>query len=355
MGREDLDPWRVVLHHLFGIDSREIPRILDRAGLAVDWKLSEKEDYSTKTRLAAYRPRIVAAYEALTNDNKLRVAYIVVEAILASAADDLDRDLRHIGWKIESGRLMPSSAEVSELFFPTGSQHDAYVEIRRIVQQAQKSIAIVDPYVDGTIFALLSSEGISAPSVRILTHKHPSDFAFETRKFQAQYPNSEIETRTTKEFHDRFVVVDGSLCWHIGCSIKDAGVKAFMISQVEDGRNRDALLLQFEESWRIARPIENASKEAAGARSGGGSLRKEFDILRRKILYIGITNEIPGALRELKAFFIEKGLVERPEFRPFFDTWLSSPIISVGAPMPNLLTADQIRQMNEDLRRLNMY
>jgi hypothetical protein len=66
------------------------------------------------------------------------------------------------------------------------------------------------------------------------------------------------------------------------------------------------------------------------------------------------TNEIPGALCELKAFFIEKGLVERPEFRPFFDTWLSSQIISVSAPVPNLLTADQIQQMNEDLRRLNV-
>ena len=144
MGREDLDPWRIVLHHLFGTDSREIPKVLDRAGLAVDWSLSEKEDYSAKTRLAAYRPRIVAAYEALTDDSKLRVAYIVVEALSGSAAEGLARDLQNIGWKIESGRLMPSSAAVSELFFPTGSQHDAYVEVRRIVRQAHKSIMVVD-------------------------------------------------------------------------------------------------------------------------------------------------------------------------------------------------------------------
>lgn len=354
MGREDLDPWRVVLHHLFGIDSREIPRILDRAGLAVDWNLSEEEDYSTKTRLAAYRPRIVGAYEALTDDNKLRVAYIVVEALIGSAADDLDRDLRHIGWKIESGRLMPSSAEVSELFFPTGSQHDAYVEIRRIVQQAQKSIAVVDPYVDGTIFVLLGSEGMSASSVRILTHKHPGDFALETRKFQAQYPNAEIETRTTKEFHDRFVVVDSSLCWHIGCSIKDAGVKAFMISQVEDQQNRNALLLQFEESWQSATPIVSTSTEVASVRSADGALRRDFDSLRRKVLNCGITNEIPVALRELRGFLVEKGLVERPEFRLFFDRWLSSPIVSLGAPVPNLLTSDQNQQMAEELRGLHV-
>ena len=68
MQREALDPWRVILHHLFEVDSREIPRILDRAGLAVDWKLNEREDYSAKTRLAAYRPRIVTAYEALNDE-----------------------------------------------------------------------------------------------------------------------------------------------------------------------------------------------------------------------------------------------------------------------------------------------
>lgn len=59
MGRGDLDPWGVILHHLFSIDSREIPKILDRTGLAVDWSLSEKEDYSAKTRLAAYGPGIL--------------------------------------------------------------------------------------------------------------------------------------------------------------------------------------------------------------------------------------------------------------------------------------------------------
>ena len=354
MGREDLDPWRVVLHHLFGIDSREIPRVLDRAGLAVDWNLSEKEDYSTKTRLAAYRPRIVAAYEALTEDDKLRVAYIVVEALTGSVAEDLGRDLQNIGWRVESGRLIPSSAEVSELFFPTRSQHDAYVEIRRIVRQAQKSIAVVDPYVDGTIFTLLGSEGLAATSVRILTHRCPGDFALETNKFQAQYPKAEIETRTTKEFHDRFVVVDSTSCWHIGCSIKDAGVKAFMISQVEDQQNRNALLLQFEESWQSAKPIGNASAEVADARAVDGGRRRNFDSLRRKVLCCGITNEIPGALRELRGFLVEQGLVERPEFRLFFDRWLSSPFVSLGAPVPNLLTSDQIQQMTEELSGLHL-
>jgi hypothetical protein len=88
-----------------------------------------------------------------------------------------------------------------------------------------------------------------------LTHKHPADFNLEAHKFKSQYPKAVVEARTTKEFHDRFLVIDGKLCWHIGCSIKDAGVRAFMISQVEDQRNRDALVRQLEESWQTAAPV----------------------------------------------------------------------------------------------------
>ncbi len=235
--------------------SRDIPHILDRAGLAVDWTLTEREAYSENTRLAAYRPRINTAYEALTDANKLPAAYVVVDTFKDIGIDALDRDLRQIGWKIESGRLGPEAADVSELFFPTGSQHDAYVEIRKILQKVQSSITVIDPYVDGTIFTLLGNVSSSVSAIRILTHKVPSDFNLEARKFKGQYMKASLEVRSTREFHDRFVVLDDRDCWHIGSSIKDAGVRAFMISQLADQKNRDSLVQQLSESWRNASPI----------------------------------------------------------------------------------------------------
>jgi hypothetical protein len=255
MKRSDLDPWRVILHHLFFMHSRDIPHILDRAGLAVDWELTEKEAYSEKARLAAYRPRINTAYEALTDENKLRAAYIIVSTFKDIGIEDLNRDLGQIGWKVESGRLIPSTAEVSELFFPTGSQHDAYVEIRRIVQNAQNSISVVDPYVNGTIFSLLTNVKDSVSAIRILTHKFPPDFTLEGIRFKSQYPKMSVDVRSTREFHDRFLVIDYQDCWHIGCSIKDAGVRAFMISKLEDQRNRESLLQQIDDSWANAAPV----------------------------------------------------------------------------------------------------
>lgn len=354
MHRQDLDPWRVILHHLFNIDSREIPKIVDRAGLAVDWNLNDRDDYSNKTRLAAYRPRIVGAYEALTEDDRLRVAYIVVQSLPDDALELLDRDLRKVGWKIESGRLVPDSTDVSELFFPTGSQHDAYVEIRRILQYAQDAVVIIDPYVDSSILTLLRAEGKPPKSIRILTYGCPDDFSLEATRFQAQFSESAVEVRKTREFHDRFVIVDNHACWHIGASIKDAGVRAFMINQVEDDQVREAIRSKFEDSWRSARPIGTSGQHEAASKQGVTELAKNFDAIRRRILYCSVTNEVPPALRDLRSFLIDSGLVERPAFRKFFEDWLASPFVAVGAPVPNLLAPEQLRQLLEDLTGLTV-
>ncbi len=98
---------------------------------------------------------------------------------------------------------------------------------------------------------------MSSPSmaVRLLTYQLPSDFPQEGQKFLAQYKNFSLEIRRSAEFHDRFIVLDNTECWHVGCSIKDAGNKAFMLSQVEDQRNRDALMKQQNDSWSSATPV----------------------------------------------------------------------------------------------------
>ena len=64
-----------------------------------------------------------------------------------------------------------------------------------------------------------------------------------------QYPNVTVQVRTTKDFHDRFIVLDGTVCVHVGASIKDAGKRACMVSRIEDAGNRDAMLTQLNESW----------------------------------------------------------------------------------------------------------
>ena len=66
--------------------------------MTVDWRLTEREDYSHKYRRQAYRPRINRAYEALNREDRLRVTFIVsAELARRGLADKLNADLQRIG------------------------------------------------------------------------------------------------------------------------------------------------------------------------------------------------------------------------------------------------------------------
>ena len=255
--RSNLSPWPVIRGLLLQLSSYDVPGIVDRSGLSVDWNLTLRENYSNSTRLAAYRGRIDAAYENLSgHDDCLRVAYTIAQELASRGfADQLNEALRDIGWQLRDSGLVPAGETSRELFFPEQSQHDAYVEIRAILQRAKSRIRIVDPYIDQLILTLLSR--CLKPSMRIdlLTSKVPDDFVLEAKRWLAQYTDVILQARATREFHDRFIVLDDTLCWHIGCSIKDAGNKAFMLNEVEDDENRRALLEQFDKSWSAARSI----------------------------------------------------------------------------------------------------
>lgn len=159
--------------------------------------------------------------------------------------------------RLEEAKLELQPGGPLEAFFPKGSQHDAYVEIRGIVRQAQSSVTIVDPYMDGSIFALLGGLDPKPMKLELLTFiaKAPPDFKLEAKKFQTQRTWATLEIRTHGDFHDRFVLLDGKRCFHIGASIKDAGNKAFMISELEDPANNSALLKAVMASWMAGTPV----------------------------------------------------------------------------------------------------
>lgn len=250
MRTSELHPWRVLRSVVLELNSYEVPKVIDRAGIAVDWTLTAQKDYSDRMRIAAYRPRIDAALDELNDEASLRAAFVVTEELVKRGhAEHLASALRAIGWRLDEGRLLPDSTEVKELFFPKLSQHDAYFEIRAVLQMSTKSITVVDPYVDPSVLKLLGSALQPGMLVKILTAKFPPDFNNEMKVWRAQYAAVTLEVHTTRDFHDRFIVLDDSICWHIGCSIKDAGNKAFMFSKMEDEGNRAALLKQIAESW----------------------------------------------------------------------------------------------------------
>lgn len=191
----------------------------------------------------------------LSPENKLRIAWIIATELMTrdeAIQETLTERLNPVGWKLSSSGLVPTDESVREVFFPTGSEHDAYVELRKILRSAKSSITIVDPYAGEVIFTLIGALEPKRPTVRILTSKLGSDFKTELQRFRNQHGATAIEVRQTKDFHDRFVVVDDGKCYHVGASIQHAGQRAMMINEVEDEQNALALIGQIKSTWASA-------------------------------------------------------------------------------------------------------
>ena len=257
----ELHPWPPLLALVMDLDSTEVVSLIDSTGLVVEWALSGNDDYSNKTRKRAYRPRLDAAFRSLDDSAQLRAAWILTRELLQRHPDyeeQVRSKLAEIGWRIDAGTLVPSSSPIRELLFMQGTEYDSYRAIKRVIQEAKQCVAIVDPYLDGTIFAMLATSSSPTLSVKLLTAKVPPDFALEGGKFRKQFPRFTIDARKTSSFHDRFIIVDDSRCWHVGASIKDAGGKTFMISELEDATNCDALKQAFDSSWSAGQSISIA-------------------------------------------------------------------------------------------------
>lgn len=226
-------------------------------GLTFDAELTGAEAYSNKTRIRVLKPRVLAAYDALEGDARLAVALAAVEALRHSDVDmaAVAQRLRTAGWELRETGFVVLSPDTREVFFPKGSPWGAFVVLRDLFTKARQSITIVDAYCDKTVFQLLKGRSMDALSLQVLCGQHAQAVAAEARVFMKQYPNVTVQVRTTTDFHDRFVVLDGTVCVHVGASIKDAGKRACMVSIIEDVGNRDAMLRQLNESWDAGKHV----------------------------------------------------------------------------------------------------
>ena len=255
-GRNDLDPLRVAVSLI--ADSDLLIQIANAAGLRFDLTLSERDASAHKTRVRALLPRLLAAYDALNEEGRLIAARAAVKAIQNSGAvpdQALRESLAQAGWELRDSGFVVKAPETREMFFPKGSPWDAFVVIRAAFAEATSTITVIDAYCDGTVFKMLAQRPLDILHVRILCSRGADGVAAEAKVFSAQHPGTTIEVRRTKDFHDRFILLDGKTCIHVGASIKDAGKTAFMVSRVEDDRNREALIKQAEESWSAATPV----------------------------------------------------------------------------------------------------
>lgn len=114
--------------------------------------------------------------------------------------------------------------------FYEGQVYDAYIFISNLIKNAQKSIILIDNYVDDSILTILSKreENITAT---IYTNDINKQLQLDIKKHNIQYPKIEIKKFALS--HDRFLIIDEKEIYHIGASLKDLGKKWFAFSKLD--------------------------------------------------------------------------------------------------------------------------
>ena len=108
---------------------------------------------------------------------------------------------------------------------------DASVFAARHILSAKKSIFLIDSWVDVVTLELLAKKA-KGVTVEIVTSRRGNKIsASDSAKFNAQHGG--LTVRTSKNFHDRFLIIDDKTLFLVGASLKDLGSKCFAFAKLD--------------------------------------------------------------------------------------------------------------------------
>ena len=143
-----------------------------------------------------------------------------------------------------------SSVKVTrEGIYFAGQTFDALLNFQEIISTAKRNISIIDGYVDEKVLKLLTAKATGV-GVEVLTFRVSPALHAAAVTFNTQY--GDLKIRTSRVFHDRFVIIDDTDFYHFGASIKDLATKGFMFSKIEEQSVIDALRTQYASEWATA-------------------------------------------------------------------------------------------------------
>lgn len=184
----------------------------------------------------------------LRSDEAIRVsvnimnAFVKMRRFLAENAFMFDKlnslELKQLEYQKESNEkfdqifaYISEHEEVGQKIFFEGQIYDAFSLLISLVGKAEKSIVLIDNYVDVVTLNILAKKK-DGVDVTIYTVRRTRLASQDIVNFNSQYPT--LTVNYTGVFHDRFLIIDEETAYHIGASIKDAGKKCFGISRIED-------------------------------------------------------------------------------------------------------------------------
>ena len=200
----------------------------DRMGL-------RKSPYAFTEQGIAMLSAVLRSETAIKVSIRIINAFVAMRRLIASNAqifqrlDTLEIKQLETDQKIDAVLNAMESKDIQPrqgIFFD-GQIFDAYKFVADLIRTAQKSIVLIDNYIDDTVLTHLTKRNKDV-KVTIFTKSISKQLALDIKKFNKQYPV--IEIKEFKNSHDRFIIIDDKTLYHFGASLKDLGKKWFAFS-----------------------------------------------------------------------------------------------------------------------------
>ena len=248
-------------HQIAQLFGRDIKTIGKHIANALHEELSE---FSTVAKFATVEniksPVIAKFATTATNGKCYQVEYYNLEVILAvgyrvkspqgilfrrwattvlkdyllrgyAVSDRLDRlETRMTNAEGQIGVFLKTALPPVEGVLFEGQICDAYATALKLIKSAQKSLVLIDNYIDESVLTMLGARA-DGVSMTIYTRKYNAKLRLDVQKYNAQYPP--ITIKPIHGVHDRFLLIDDKVTYHIGASLKDLGKSLFAFSRLE--------------------------------------------------------------------------------------------------------------------------
>ena len=254
------------LAEMYGVTTKrlneQVKRNIERFPEKFRFQLTEKEKlelvancdrfeslkYSSVNPYAFTEQGVSMLSAILKSETAIKVSILIMDAFVgmrkflsenASIFSRLDNiEKKQLSYQIKSDEkfeqvfeaLENKSIKPKQGIFYDGQVFDAYIFIADLIKTANKSILLIDNYIDETVLQLLTKRNKNI-SVNIYTKNITKVLKQDLKKHNSQYPN--IEIKQFAKAHDRFLIIDETTVYHFGASLKDLGKKWFAFSKME--------------------------------------------------------------------------------------------------------------------------
>ncbi len=162
--------------------------------------------------------------------NKVLKDYLLRGYAMSQRFERIENDVNSLRRKVDEFDFrIKANLPPHEGVFYDGQIFDAHLFVSNLIKTADQSIILIDNYIDETVLALLSKKKTNVDAT-VYSANISHQLKLDLKRFNAQYPK--IEIKQFSKSHDRFLIIDRQIVYHIGASLKDLGKKWFAFSKI---------------------------------------------------------------------------------------------------------------------------